>query len=377
MRAPDWLWASLTLLLATGATTLALAASPAALSVAPRIVVEDVSATGRNDAWAVGSRDGLPAVLHWDGHGLTQVPLQVGVGELRGVSAIASDDVWAVGGLSQPRGSGFSPLVLHWNGAKWSALRSPNPGASGTELIGVRALSDHDVWAVGQQGEGPSPRAVILRWNGVRWSQPRVPSAVASALVGGPHAQGNGTNAVAPTSLGSAFAATTYLFLLPQGHGALFSGRTLRLRRGGWAQSGDFIGAPMFAVAAVSNRDAWTVGYYCRANRCPPFQPASAHWDGRHWRAVPISGPGDARLDHIAARSSHNVWATGTCTGSCSVLVLRWDGRRWARIPGPGSPITSLISISPVSLTEAWAIGTARGGTTALVHWRGGQWSRI
>lgn len=375
MRARGWLWAPLAALLVVWGTVFVLTAFGSSPSVPSGIQVQDVSATASNDAWVVGSSsDGRPAILHWDGHALSQVQIQVGMGELRGVSAISSTDVWAVGGLAQPHGSGFSTLVLHWNGLNWSVVPSPNPGSGGTELIGVRALSDRDVWAVGQQGQGISPHAVILRWNGTQWTQVPVPAAVATALVGGPHGQGNGINAIAPTSLSSAFAAVTYLFALPQGHGAFFSGRALRFSRGRWARSGNFIGAPMFAVAAVSQRDAWTVGYYCKGNRCPPFQPAPAHWNGRRWRPIPSSGPGDARLDHIAARSSHNVWATGTCTGHCSVLVLRWNGQRWSRIPGPSSPITRLISISPVSLTEAWAIGTTTSGT-ALVHWTGRSWS--
>ena len=375
MRVRGWWCASLAALPAVWAPASVVSASAAPPSGLASIAVQDVSATASGDAWVVGaSRNGRPAIVHWDGHTLTQVAIPAGMGELRGVSAISSTDAWAVGGLARPRSADFSTLVMHWNGVKWSVVPSPNSGTGSNELIGVRALSDRDVWAVDQQGQGVAPGAVIFRWNGSRWSQSRLPAAVAAAVVGGPRAQGDGINAIAPTSPTTAFAAVTYLFALPQGHGSFFSGRMLRLRRGRWSQSASFVGAPMFAASAVSDHDAWAAGYFCKGTTCPPFQPALAHWDGRRWRGVPGSGPGDARLDRIAARSSHDVWATGTCTRQCAVLVERWDGRRWTRIPGPGAPIIGLTAISPVSLTEAWAIGTTRRGP-ALVHWTGRSWT--
>ena len=354
----------------------ALGASRASLAVAPGVQVDDVSATAVDDVWVVGAnlRDGRPAILHWDGRALTAAQSPVRAGELLGVSAISSTDVWAVGGSVQGNGPGSRTLVVHWNGAKWSVVASPNPGSGATELTGVRALSDHDVWAVGVQNLS-HPHAVVLRWNGSRWSQIRVPPAVSDAVAGGRHQAPSGISALAPTSPNSALAAVTYLFALPPGHGVFFSGKVLRLRRGRWSTSANYVGAPLFAVAAASARDAWAIGYACFRFSCPPFQTATFHWNGRRWSLVRSPSPGDARLDRVVARSSGNVWAAGTCTGSCSVLVLRWNGRRWSRVPSPGSRISRLISISPVSAAEAWAIGATRDGSSTLVHWNGRSWS--
>jgi hypothetical protein len=338
------------------------------------VQVQDVSATARDDAWVVGADSrGRPAILHWDGTGLTEVQSPASAGELLGVSAISSTDVWAVGGTVPGDGPGSRTLVVHWNGAQWSVVSSPNPGSQDTELTGVRALSDHDVWVVGERNSGAQPRAVVLRWNGKKWSQVRVPAGVDDAVVGGRHQPASGISAIAPTSLTSGFAAVTYLFALPAGHGGLLSGKVLHLRRGRWTASTAAIGLPLFAVAATSQRDAWAVGYSCDRISCPPFQTAMLHWNGRRWRRALGPSPGDARLNRVVARSSRNVWATGS-SGFSSALVLRWNGRRWSRVPSPSPPISSLNSITPVSATDAWAIA-ATNTSTELIHWNGKSWS--
>jgi hypothetical protein len=41
------------------------------------------------------------------------------------VKALATNNVWAVGQ------AGISTFILHWNGAKWSRINSPNLAAPG------------------------------------------------------------------------------------------------------------------------------------------------------------------------------------------------------------------------------------------------------
>src|SRR5215469_6280943 len=50
-----------------------------------------------------------------------------GANALFGVSAIASNDVWAVGEFSSV--SAGQTLVEHWNGVSWSVVASPNVGS--------------------------------------------------------------------------------------------------------------------------------------------------------------------------------------------------------------------------------------------------------
>jgi hypothetical protein len=64
------------------------------------------------------------------------------------------------------------PYVLHWNGKKWSLTKTPDPGAFGSALEGITALSASDIWAVGQtQSSRKGPvRTLTERFNGTSWS---------------------------------------------------------------------------------------------------------------------------------------------------------------------------------------------------------------
>lgn len=169
-----------------------------------------VSAAAADDIWAVGSTGdastGLERVLilHFDGTGWTSVDATSAVGGgsslLFGVSALTSEDVWAVGYHHN------EPLILHLDGKRWG--RSPSDVAGflhavtavaaadvwavgapiqhfagdtwvqrgnvreGTDLRGVASVGANDVWAVGFRSDGvDTVRAVVLRWDGGQWSQ--------------------------------------------------------------------------------------------------------------------------------------------------------------------------------------------------------------
>ena len=73
-----------------------------------------------------------------------------------GVVAVTSNDVWAVGAKDISSTGAAKPLIEHFSGtswsrvtgATWSIIVSPKPG----ELVGVTALSDGTVGAVGSHG---------------------------------------------------------------------------------------------------------------------------------------------------------------------------------------------------------------------------------
>lgn len=68
-------------------------------------------------------------------------------GDLSAVTAVSATDVWAVGSFLD--GRGHQALIEHWNGNRWSRVRSPATG-TGTVLHAVTAASADDVWAVGR-----------------------------------------------------------------------------------------------------------------------------------------------------------------------------------------------------------------------------------
>ena len=62
------------------------------------------------------------------------------------VEAISANDVWAVGNCDVGPNQ---TLILHWNGAQWSVVPSPNPSKGGSVLTGITVVSARDIWAVG------------------------------------------------------------------------------------------------------------------------------------------------------------------------------------------------------------------------------------
>ena len=58
------------------------------------------------------------------------------VNELHSVSALAENDVWAVGVSYNIERTLGSTLIEHWNGSRWSVVPSPNPSGTLNILYG-------------------------------------------------------------------------------------------------------------------------------------------------------------------------------------------------------------------------------------------------
>jgi hypothetical protein len=135
-----------------------------------------------NDVWAVGgmgfngyNEEPVAGMLmHWDGSSWTHVAIpahpSVAVSALRGVVALAADNVWAVG-------DGFSralfrqvPCVLHWDGRSWRHVVIPD-APNGT-FTGVSALAPDRIYAVGDAAGA----TLVMRWNGSAWVREATPA---------------------------------------------------------------------------------------------------------------------------------------------------------------------------------------------------------
>jgi hypothetical protein len=133
--------------------------------------LSDVSAIGRDDAWAVGDTNSLAAlIMHWDGITwklIPSPPLDNGFRRLYSVSAVASDDVWAAGWQLV---SGRAPrtLIEHWDGTTWRIVPSPNVGAADNYLWDIDAAVPDEVWAVGEEFANSLP--LVEHWDGARWT---------------------------------------------------------------------------------------------------------------------------------------------------------------------------------------------------------------
>jgi hypothetical protein len=129
-------------------------------------------------AWAVGYRIDEKSfyarslIEYWNGSAWTVIPHpEPGVSaQLFGVSARAADDVWAVGTYQEPLFSLHS-FIEHFDGEQWQLVPSPNPGTRGNTLYGVSAVAANMAFAVGDQSNDESPQQpLLLGWDGLRWS---------------------------------------------------------------------------------------------------------------------------------------------------------------------------------------------------------------
>ncbi|MFL5733431.1 MAG: hypothetical protein ACJ78Q_09525, partial [Chloroflexia bacterium] len=308
----------------------------------------DLAAISAADIWAVGYySDTLNQTLtmHWDGAGWSIVPSPnsntTERNRLTGVAAISANDVWAVGYYGPQ--SAEQALVMHWNGSQWSLVSSPGPAAS-VRLSRVAAVSANDVWAVGYSGT----QTLVEHWNGTVWSlvpspNPAVDSAQLSdlAIVSANDiwAVGSGytlsDNRVHPLTMhwnGSVWS------IVPSPE---ISGESQQIA----------------SVSAVSSTDVWAVG--ARSN---PNPPVTLHWDGAAWTLVPSPGPGTASnlLEAVAAISHNDVWAVGYYNsggGLNQALAMHWDGAAWSVFGQPASTGIELEAVAALSANNVWAIG--------------------
>jgi hypothetical protein len=107
---------------------------------------------------------------------------------LYSISADDPSDVWAVG--TELAGAGYgNGLILHYDGAHWKAFKVVS---SPTPLVGVKATSATNVWAVGRDGTDP----LILHFDGTKWRRQSVKAPAGSSILSG----------IGATSSGNAFA---------------------------------------------------------------------------------------------------------------------------------------------------------------------------
>jgi hypothetical protein len=287
-----------------------------------------VSAISPNDIWAVG--DGIGTLIeHWNGTQWSIVKsLSPGAdfNNLYGVAAIAANDVWAVGSYSNNQQvSDTQTLIEHWNGAKWSIVSSPSPGAYTNILSGVAAVSANDVWAVGNYSpNGGSIPTLIEHWNGTQWSIVSSPSPNNDAFLNN--------------------------------------------------------------VTAVSAANVWAVGYYfSNGFSGAGSQTLIEHWNGSQWSVIPSPNSGSQynNLYGVAAVSANNIWAVGNVNNGSQTLIEQWNGSSWSIIPSPnpGSTNNSLNAVAAVSANDVWAVGGEQSGTsserTLIEQWNGTQWSVV
>jgi hypothetical protein len=144
------------------------------------------SADATNDAWAVGfdGSDNIEtAAMHWDGANWKSVAtpnVGEGTNKLNAVLALAPNDVWAVGfstPVASPKQAATLTLIEHFDGTSWTVVPSPNVGPNSenqsNRLLGLTANSANDIWAFGSYfpADGSAHQmTLLLHWDGTSWT---------------------------------------------------------------------------------------------------------------------------------------------------------------------------------------------------------------
>lgn len=335
--------------------------NPSTVSVS-NDVLSGVSALADNNVWAVGNYSSSVGnnvkhtlVEHWNGASWSVVSSpNVGTqgSELLGVVAISTTDAWAVGDFSTSATvNGNRSLIEHWNGASWSVVPSPNPSTEGDGLTAITALGPHNVWAIGsfETNNQGANLPLILHWNGATWSM------VTAGLPTGGNTFLQGITALSPTDIWAVGQAGFGSNIELHWNGSTWSVTSASFPTGGQES--------LRGVAAAGSQDVWAVGSYAPTTFAE-LQTLALHWDGTTWSQVPT-----ANLDQyfnllysVAVQRSNDVWAVGyayTPDGlSFSTLTEHWNGSQWTIVPTPtisGSEFRSLAVSGPTSM---WTVGS-------------------
>jgi hypothetical protein len=267
------------------------------------------------------------------------------------VAAVSPTDIWAVG----DQGSGPTTLAENFNGTTWSKVTTPNPaGTTSAELNGVSALSSSAVWAVGESSSGP----LVEFFNGKSWS------IQASPTIAGGGGTLNAVDALSPTDVWAVgntgtgesrgqlienFNGTSWSIVqAPSSHGALTS------------------------ISAVSSSDIFAVG---GGGKDVPNE--LVQFNGTTWSVVP-NGPTDA--DAVDAISATDIWAAG---GSG---IWNFNGATWTQVAfSNGNTANDFSAISGSSANNIFAVGSGfsdsngltTGFGTIAAQWNGTSWTAV
>ncbi len=336
----------------------------------PQSLLSGVTALSPTDALAVGMNivgegNTLAASLieRWDGAAWRLVA-NPGAGYLNSVTAVSSQDVWAVGIEPSAVSSAEQVLVEHWNGTQWSVVSAPIPGQTNSGLNSVVAQAANSVWAAGYfNGLGFSPQPLIERWNGSAWS------VVNNPLPNGATAARFNALSVVPGSSQLWATGSVRYGAPPNGGIGYFQPLIERWDGSAWqivaspALPSGALAGELRGVFALSTTDAWAVGDYTASDHT--IRTLIAHWDGASWTVT--SSPDEwGELSGVAAVSARDVRAVGYhmvgAEGSAQIgIVEQWNGSAWSVTESPTSQGVTHSSLNAIAADGAggyWAVGS-------------------
>ncbi len=331
--------------------------------------IVSVSSLSASDAWGIGyardfSQPGGYQTLaeHWDGTSWSAVAMpnstKANWNQLAAVTAVATDDVWAVGS----EGSGpYASLIEHWDGSSWTIQ---SDGVPDSYLTSVSAHGPNDVWVAGSTNYIGS--GLLMHWDGAQWTRTLIPGALLFRAID--ERAPNDIWAVGQESV--------------NGYGDVslayhYNGRTWR-RYDTPNPLGkyDIDQNWLTSVDAISTRDVWATGVARDSDWGIADRPFTAHWNGRRWAFVATPDPGGSTqstdLWGAVAFGPSDIWALGRVGRDprWTTFGTHWDGSSWTET----SPSTSgeFLGVGSDGAGGLWGVGdhdsTTYNGVSTLVE---------
>ena len=323
-----------------------------------------VDALSPTDAWAVGFHHNptyctycpAPLAMHWDGArwSLVETPtIPIPKVQLTSVAAVSSDDVWAVGYAHNPDcGLCGDTLIEHWDGTSWGVVPSPNPGWANL-LHGVAASSATDVWAVGYRWNNYSTwEPLILHYDGATWT--------ASDQSEHQYGQLFSVTALAEDDVW-AVGVVGVSSIGIQGLALHWDGTSWTRLPIPTEPTGYIV---LRGVSGAGSNDVWAVGDHKYENLWGSVLSSARtyRWDGSSWtKVLPGVFGQDSRMYGVDVVSSHDAWAVGGEPGpfgsgvAFRYVTVHWDGVEWSNVENPNKGV--LYAVSASSSSDAWAVG--------------------
>jgi hypothetical protein len=308
--------------------------------------LNDVVCPGPTTCFAVGAaaarlelRDNT-LIERWDGTkwSVSPTPTPNGINvhaTLTSISCVSSTDCTAVGGYfltpaPNSNGSYGNPLILHWDGTKWSNVANPSPTTvpHGGSLNSVSCFSASDCTAVGNYSttnmvNGAFDHRLAEHWNGTSWSLVALPGPEEVFWNGATCASSTSCLAVGSTLPSGAATAATW-------NGTAWSAVASPAPPAGTYYS-------LSGVSCVTSSDCTAVGdSYTASSPTPAFQPLIQHWNGAAWSVVP--GPttfGGSHLEDVSCTTATDCTAVGVFANTRTFgrpLVEQWNGSSWTQV---------------------------------------------
>jgi hypothetical protein len=244
-----------------------------------------------NNVWAVGLSgislgNGNQVIEHFDGSKWSLFPgpkfQSTDQPALESLTAVSPRDTWAAGFILTNNGQSLFPLFEHFDGMSWKAFETFDQGAA---IYGVSAVANNDVWAVGTLAFGATVIDHFQRHFLQRRLQPE-------SRFGRRRAHRR-DRAGSEQRLGGGLLRQGRKYRPPDQDPHRALGR-LQLEGCLQSQHRTSLRAPIQpprGITTVSANDVWAFGDYYAADGSGEIFTLVLHWDGINWKIVPSPSP--------------------------------------------------------------------------------------